>query len=148
MAKAKTEVAVVAEKKEPRAFRKRTDQEIIDALRECRGMVAVAARMLGVSRESIYHRLKTSPEIKEAHVEISEHQLDRSELKLFEAVEAGEAWAVCFYLKCKGKERGYIERSQVEHSGTVELDVRAIRERVESRLDGISQRLLEKPRQE
>ena len=31
------------------------------------------------------------------------------------AVKKGEAWAICFHLKCKGKERGYVER--VERTG-------------------------------
>jgi hypothetical protein len=25
----------------------------------------------------------------------------------------GEAWAVCFFLKCQARERGYVERTEV-----------------------------------
>ena len=35
-------------------------------------------------------------------------------MQLRKAVNRGEAWAVCFTLKCLGKERGFVER--VEHS--------------------------------
>jgi hypothetical protein len=35
------------------------------------------------------------------------------------AVLAGEAWAVCFYLKTQAKDRGYVERSEVQHSSEV-----------------------------
>ena len=41
------------------------------------------------------------------------HHLDIAEDSLIKAVKGGEAWAVCFYLKCKGKARGYIERESV-----------------------------------
>jgi len=33
-----------------------------------------------------------------------------AENKLLDAVEKRQAWAVCFYLKCQGKKRGYIEQ--------------------------------------
>jgi hypothetical protein len=38
-------------------------------------------------------------------------------------VLAGEPWAVCFYLKCQAKDRGYIERTEhVGRSSDPELD--------------------------
>jgi hypothetical protein len=29
-------------------------------------------------------------------------------------VLAGEAWAVCFYLKCQARDRGYIEKQELD----------------------------------
>lgn len=95
----------------------RTNKQIIEALRDSQGMVAVAARSLGVSRQTIYNRMEKSPEVREAIEEAREFTTDRAETKLFQAIEEGEGWAVCFYLKCQGKERGYIERQQHEHTG-------------------------------
>ena len=37
------------------------------------------------------------------------------ELELYEAVLAGQPWAICLLLKNKGKDRGYTERQ--EHTG-------------------------------
>lgn len=97
-----------------------TDKRIIRALRETRGLIAVAARKLGCSRQTIYDRLEKSPEVREALKEARDHTTDVAEAALFRAIEAGEAWAVCFYLKTQGKARGYVERQEVEHSGRVE----------------------------
>ena len=38
--------------------------------------------------------------------------VDAAELKLHEAVQRGEPWAVCFTLKCLGTDRGYVERQE------------------------------------
>ena len=97
-----------------------TNEKIIKALRESRGLVAVAARKLGCSRKTIYDRMAKSSEIREALEEAREFTTDVAEAALFRAIEQGEAWAVCFYLKTQGKGRGYVERQEVEHSGRVE----------------------------
>src|SRR4029450_2769461 len=36
-----------------------------------------------------------------------------AENSLYEAIRRGEAWAVCFYLKCMAKDRGYLERAEL-----------------------------------
>lgn len=95
----------------------RTEAQIIKALTDARGMVTVAARKLGVSRRTIYNRLEKSEEIREALEEARDFTSDVAELKLFQAIEKGEAWAVCFYLKCQAKDRGYVEKLSMEHSG-------------------------------
>jgi uncharacterized protein YwgA len=96
----------------------RTDQQIVDAVTEARGMVSVAARKLGISRRTIYNRMKSSGEIAAAVEDSREFTTDVAELKLFQAIEKGEAWAVCFYLKCQGQSRGYIERHKHELTGS------------------------------
>lgn len=94
--------------------RYRTEQ-IATALTECKGMVYVAARRLGCSPNTIKKRLEEVPTLRE-HLE-AEHGLmgDTAELKLFQAIQSGEAWAIQFFLKTQGKGRGYVERT--EHTG-------------------------------
>ena len=95
----------------------RTNKEIIHAIRESRGLVAVAARKLGVGRQTIYDRLERSSEVKEALDEAREFTGDVAEAKLYNAIEEGEPWAVQFYLKTQARRRGYTEKMEHEHSG-------------------------------
>lgn len=41
-------------------------------------------------------------------------QLDLAESQLKVAVSKGEAWAICFTLKTKGRKRGYVERLTIQ----------------------------------
>ena len=86
--------------------------KIIEALRASRGMIAAAARLLGCTRQTIYDAIIRHPEINTVVAGERELMLDTAELKLMEAVEGGEAWAVKFMLATQGQSRGYIERQR------------------------------------
>lgn len=104
-------------------------------------MVSLAARLLGVSRTTFYEWIDTRPEIALAVKDARELTKDQAEISLFKAIDKGEAWAVCFFLKTQARDRGYIER--YEHGGgltnlnvgaTVQ-DVMAMLEQSESFID-------------
>ena len=92
--------------------RKFTESQAEQALLACYGNVSAAARALGASHTSLWHRIKRSARLQEARIEAEEQALDIAEDSLIKAVKAGEAWAVCFLLKTKGKKRGYMERQE------------------------------------
>ena len=94
-------------------------EEIRDAIIKCGGMQAHAAKMLGVNRSTLANRVRKSSVLREAIEESRERMLDIAESKLIEKVNAGDLGAICFFLKCQGKQRGYIEKAQIEHSGGV-----------------------------
>ena len=111
--------------------RRYTNEQIITALKEARGMVYVAARTLGCSPVTIYKRINRVASVRDAAEYTSGLTTDIAELKLFQAIEKGEPWAVAFYLKTKGKDRGYTERhehampltsDQVKQMSDAELD--------------------------
>ncbi len=91
------------------------EADIVNAIKKAHGMVSGAAKILGCHVTTIW-RHKDSPKVAAAFHEAKEATLDFAELKLIEAMQKGEAWAVCFFLKTQGKSRGYIERSEVDHS--------------------------------
>ena len=105
-----------------------TVKQYADALIEAQGMLSVAARHLGVSRQAIYLAAKKHPTVQEAIDDARENTGDTAELKLFEAIKAGEPWAVQFYLKTQGKRRGYIERQEITGAEGNELTIRIKRE--------------------
>lgn len=81
------------------------------ALIKLDGNMAEVGRHLGVTRQAVsvaVKRLGMEAVLEEA----SETMLDDAENALGKAIRNGEAWAVCFYLKTKGKRRGYIERQE------------------------------------
>lgn len=94
-----------------------TIEQCEEALRKAGGFISHAAAMLGISQQSLSKRIQRSERLQQVRAETTEKHLDLAETKLIEAVKAGEAWAICFFLKCQGKQRGYIERGQLEVSG-------------------------------
>jgi hypothetical protein len=53
------------------------------------------------------------PDVAEAVKHQKEGMLDVAEGKLYSAINKGEAWAICFFLKTQGKARKYSERLEV-----------------------------------
>ena len=90
-----------------------TPQQIADALHETRGMVFLAAKKLGCSDETIYNYAKRYKAVGDALRQQRGQFVDMAELKLWNAVNEGEAWAVQFALRTLGKGRGYVERQEV-----------------------------------
>ena len=91
-----------------------TIEQIENALRATGGFVSYAAKELNVTQSAISQRVKASPHLQKVQKEISEQYLDLAESKLLKKIKKQEdLGAICFYLKCKGKGRGYIERQEV-----------------------------------
>lgn len=111
---------------------KYTVAQVIQALQFSRGMIAAAARTLGCVRETVYEYMKRYPEIGQALKEAEELQLDTTELKLFQAIDQGQAWSICFYLKTKGRHRGYVEKHEVAPSDlTLEMLVGMLKQKTQ-----------------
>ena len=90
-----------------------TPKQVADTLTETRGMVILAAKKLGCSDDTIYNYAKRYKVVGDALRQQRGQFVDMAELKLWNAVNEGEAWAVQFALRTLGKERGYVERSEV-----------------------------------
>ena len=96
-----------------------TPEEVTDALNRSKGMVTVAARLLGCVPNTVQAYIDRYDEVREARNQEREAMTDVAELALYKAIQGGEAWAVCFYLKTQGKSRGYVERQEQWHSGSI-----------------------------
>lgn len=101
-------------------------KQIETALRATGGFVSQTAKKLNVTQEAIYFRINKSDYLKEVKREIDESYLDLAESKLIKKLNDEDLGALCFYLKCKGKGRGYIEKpieSKVELTASQEPPV-------------------------
>jgi hypothetical protein len=86
---------------------------MIEALKNQLGNVTVATKQVGIERTTHYLWLRTDPIYKKAYEEVPELILDAVEHSLQKNIIAGNVVAQIFYLKTKGKHRGYIEESRI-----------------------------------
>ena len=104
--------------------KKVTPTEAIEAIKQTRGLVHLAANRLGVAASTLYRLADANSNVQAAIDDSREAIGDMAEGRLYQAIADGAPWAIMFYLRVgPGKHRGYIERQQVEHSGTSEVQV-------------------------
>lgn len=91
------------------------------AITEAQGLISVAARRLGVSRSAVYNAINRHKRVAEALQDARERTTDLAEGKLYGKINDGDITAIIFYLKTQGKSRGYVERQERVHSGSIDL---------------------------
>lgn len=92
--------------KENRTIRVKKE-DLITHLAQCYGIKTVACRKAKVGRTQFYEWLKSDEKFAFRVREIEESFLDYAESKLVELIELSDRAAIMFYLKAKGKSRGY-----------------------------------------
>ena len=90
-----------------------TPEQMADALVRAQGFVSATADILGCSQQTVRNYIKKHEECKEAAEDSREKTLDYVESKLMALIKDKNISAVIFYLKTKGKERGYVERQEI-----------------------------------
>lgn len=96
---------------------------MIEALEKSLGIVTTACKQVGISRQTHYEWMREDAEYKAAVDSIADIALDFAESKLHKSIENGSDTAVIFYLKTKGKRRGYVERQEIQHEGNPDAPV-------------------------
>tara|TARA_R110002167_G_scaffold69576_5_gene196019 strand:+ start:3934 stop:4293 length:360 start_codon:yes stop_codon:yes gene_type:complete len=86
---------------------------IIDALEKSLGVVTTACKNVGIGRTTFYEWMKDDQEFEQEVNEIQNIALDFAESQLHKQIGEGSTAATIFYLKTKGKKRGYIERQEI-----------------------------------
>jgi hypothetical protein len=92
-------------------------EALLTALEKSLGVVTTACKQTDVSRATYYRWLDEDTDFANEAKTIQDVALDFAESKLFEQIQDGSTAATIFYLKTKGKRRGYVERQELEHSG-------------------------------
>ena len=88
---------------------------MLQALEKSMGVVTPACDAVGIARKTHYEWLKNDGAYAAAVDLVREGTIDFAESELYKQIKAGQVAATIFYLKTKGKHRGYVERS--EHTG-------------------------------
>lgn len=101
----------------------RQDKELMLAsLKDSSGIVTYACEKAGFSRQTYYRWCKEDPEFKARADDIGELQIDVAEASLLKKIQNGDTAAIIFYLKTKGKDRGYSERREVVVPGGIDVN--------------------------
>ena len=96
------------------------------------GIVTLTAKALNVDPSTVTRWKSKFTKVEEMFGAAKFATLDLAEAKVVQAIQAGKTAEIIFYLKCHGKHRGWIERSEVET--IVRPDVRAELEKEQTRL--------------
>ena len=89
-------------------------QAMLQALEKSLGVVTVACKQSDIPRSTYYKWLKEDQEFAKAVKEIENIALGFAESQLHSQMRDGNTSATIFYLKTKGKKRGYVERQELD----------------------------------
>lgn len=109
-------------------------KELLEALNKHRGVISHACNSVGISRTQYYNYCNEDEEFSKLADEAQENAIDFVESKLFEKIDGisvlrytakGEEeiyeqppsdTAIIFYLKTKGRKRGYVEKQEITNT--------------------------------
>lgn len=89
-------------------------KELIEALERSLGVVTTACKQAKIGRTTHYRWMKEDPEYRDKVNELTQVAIDFAESKLHSSIADGNVTAIIFFLKTKGKSRGYVERQEIE----------------------------------
>lgn len=84
---------------------------MIEALEKSLGVVTTACKIVGLDRSTHYAWIKEDEDYAEQVKAIENVAVDFAESQLHKQIKDGNSSATIFFLKTKGKKRGYIETS-------------------------------------
>ena len=88
--------------------------EMIKALEKSLGVVTIACKEVDIARKTHYEWYNEDAEYRKAVDDLSDVALDFAESMLHKQIQEKDTTATIFYLKTKGKKRGYIERQEID----------------------------------
>lgn len=94
----------------------------LKALRECLGIITVAANAAQISRRQVYTWRYEDEQFALDMEDILEEQIDFVENSMLTQIKKGDSSLTQFYLKTKAKHRGYVERTEIVNKNVDEFD--------------------------
>lgn len=88
---------------------KKQKKAMVEAMERSLGIVTTACRTVGISRQTHYQWMSEDDDYKNSIIELNEVALDFAESQLHQQIKSGNTTSTIFYLKTKGRKRGYVE---------------------------------------
>lgn len=87
------------------------------------GNISQSCAELGIARDCYYRWLKEDPEFAQKMEDVIEESVDFAESCLKQQMRQGNTTAIIFYLKTRGKHRGYVESQKIIAEGGMHIDL-------------------------
>lgn len=92
---------------------------MLEALEKSLGVVTTACKQAQISRDTHYRWLKEDKDYRVKCKDMENVALDFAESQLHKQIMKGNPLSTIFFLKCKGKKRGYIEQQDIKVTGNM-----------------------------
>jgi hypothetical protein len=87
---------------------------LLKALEKSMGIVSKACQIVNLDRSTFYKYYNEDEQFAEDVDNMQDYVLDFAESKLLENIKDKKETSIIFYLKTKGRKRGYIEKQDVD----------------------------------
>ena len=94
---------------------KKLKEAFLKAFETSAGNVSATCKKIGINRQTYYNWYNKDKKFKTKVEEMQESLLDFAETILMKKIKEGDNTCIIFFLKTKGKSRGYSERFEVEN---------------------------------
>lgn len=98
---------------------------LLEALERNLGVVTPSCKEVGISRNLYYNYYANDPEFKKAVDEINTVAIDYVESQLFNKIKEGSEKSILFFMKYRGKKRGYTDSIEIE--GNIDHTIKIIK---------------------
>tara|TARA_Y100001963_G_scaffold22004_1_gene28648 strand:+ start:130 stop:501 length:372 start_codon:yes stop_codon:yes gene_type:complete len=89
-------------------------KNFLEALHNNLGNISEACNKINISRQTYYRWIDDDVEFDEQCRNVEESLLDLAEHRLLQKIDSSDTTSIIFFLKTKGKKRGYNESTQLE----------------------------------
>jgi hypothetical protein len=99
-------------------------KQLIDAMKKFHGIVTKACEAVGISRNQFYLYYNNDDNFRSEIDLMDDINLDTVEDKLFQNIVDRDRASIFFYLKYKGRKRGYVDSSDINISGGLDINLK------------------------
>lgn len=99
------------------------DKKIVEIYSKKGCNISATCTALDITRKTFYEWREKYPKLNEALKETEESLIDFAESKLYSHIQEGDITSLIFFLKTKGKHRGYVEKIEQDVSVNPFLDL-------------------------
>lgn len=101
-------------------------EQLLIALEKHLGIVTAACKEVGISRDSYYDYYNDDPEFRRKVDDINEIAIDFTESQLFKQIKNGSERSILFFMKYKGRKRGYTDSVDITSGGKTITEIKLI----------------------